>query len=194
MRGTAPTRSPRGGRAPPRVLHNLFFALRPGEDVRDRIEAVARQLESEHAPAGRWLKPHRYHMTLCYLGAHAHVPDALVADALAAGDSVRAPAFGFVLDIAGSFGNPGIPWWVGCNETAPALAALCDAIAAGLSSHPDGGAHRVPHVTILRDGDRRLPQTSIAPIPWSVDDFVLIDSLIGPESKHTVLRRWRLSA
>jgi len=187
-------RSPGGGRAPSRVSHNLFFALRPDEGVRDRIEAVARQLKGELAPAGRWLKPHRYHMTLCYLGAHAHVPDELIANALSAGDGVRAPAFAFDLDVAGSFANPSIPWWVGCRETSPALAVLWDAISAGLSSHSGGDAHRVPHVTILRNADRRLPQTSIAPIPWSVDDFVLIDSLIGPEPKHTVLRRWRLSA
>ena len=192
MRVKSPMRSPEGGRGSPRVSHNLFFALWPDERVRERIADAARNLKREHEPAGRWIKSHRYHLTLRFLGTHARVPDDLVADAFAAGDRVSVSAFEFALDLVGSFANPSIPWWVGCREMAPGLAALWDAISAGL----DGAraeAHRVPHVTILRNADRRLPPTPIEPIGWAVEDFMLIDSALGPEPRYTVLRRWHLS-
>ena len=63
------------------MSHNLFFALWPDDDVRARIASAARQLKKAHAPRGRWIEPHRYHLTLRYLGAHATVPDALLAAA-----------------------------------------------------------------------------------------------------------------
>jgi 2'-5' RNA ligase len=193
MRVTRSVRSTERGRGPPRVSHNLFFALRPDDGVRERIADVARQLKLEQQPAGRWIKPHRYHLTLRFLGTHAVLPDALVADAFATGDRVRLPAFEFVLDVAGSFANPSIPWWIGCRENSAGLARLWDAISAGFGD-TRAEAHRVPHVTILRDADRRLRATPIASITWRVDDFVLIDSSLGAESKHAVLRRWHLPA
>jgi 2'-5' RNA ligase len=183
------------GRASASVSHNLFFALWPDADVRASIDAAARRLKERHAPRGRWIKPHRYHLTLHYLGEHAELPAELVAAACAAGNSVRSPAFDFALDIAASFANRKIPWWLGCRETAPGLAALWDGISAGLRTHgyriPDA-ADPVAHVTILRDADHALPTTPIAPIEWRVGEFVLIDSLLGLESGYTVLRRWAL--
>jgi 2'-5' RNA ligase len=182
-------------RAPPRVSHNLFFALWPQADVRARIDAAARELKQVHAPAGRWIKPHRYHLTLYFLGEHATLPADLVAAACAAADQTSAPAFHFALDIAASFANRKIPWWLGCREIAPGLAALREEISAG--SRASGHVIRdevdpVAHVTILRDANRALPATPIAPIEWAVGEFVLIDSRLGPDSGYTVLRRWLL--
>ena len=181
-------------RTPPRVSHNLFFALWPDADVRAQIDATARHLV--HAPARRWIKPHRYHLTLHFLGEHVNLPANLVAAACAAGDRVRAPAFSFALDMAGSFANRKIPWWLGCREIAPGLAVLREGISAGLRASGYGirdEVDPVAHVTILRDAGRALPATPIAPIEWAVGEFVLIDSRLGPESSYTVLRRWVLS-
>jgi RNA 2',3'-cyclic 3'-phosphodiesterase len=182
-------------RPPPRVSHNLFFALWPDAVVRAQIDAAARRLKQVHAPAGRWIKPHRYHLTLHFLGEHATLPADLVAAACAAGDGVRAPAFDFTLDIAASFANRKIPWWLGCRELAPGLAALWESISAGLRASGYGIRDELDlaaHVTVLRDAARALPATPIAPIEWAVGEFVLIDSLLGPESSYTVLRRWVL--
>lgn len=189
-----PVRPPRVEEAPP-ASHNLFFALWPPDDIRERIEAAALCLKRDHGPAGRSIRPHRYHLTLRYLGAHAHLPDELVATAGAAGDRVRVAAFEFALDIAGSFAMSRIPWWLGCQETADALNGLWNEITEGLriEGHSVGNdALHVPHVTILRDADRRLPSTPIAPIAWPVGEFVLIDSLLGPSSHYSILRRWTL--
>jgi 2'-5' RNA ligase len=177
------------------VWHNLFFALQPSDEIRAEIEATAQRLKSEHPASGRWVKSHRYHLTLRYLGAHGMLPEALVAAASDCGDRVRVPAFAFALDIAGSFANRSIPWWIGCGGMPPALDALWDAISTGLDvpGLPASSEERAPHVTILRDADRLLPATPIEPIAWPVEEFVLVDSLLGPQASHTVLRRWRLS-
>ena len=91
------------------MSHNLFFALWPDDDVRERIASAAQQLKKTHAPRGRWIKPHRYHLTLRYLGEHAALPDSLLAACHAAGDAVRAASFRFALDTAASFANRKIP-------------------------------------------------------------------------------------
>jgi RNA 2',3'-cyclic 3'-phosphodiesterase len=178
-----------------RELHNLFFALWPGEEVRAGIAAEARQLKHDHAPQGRWFDPRRYHVTMRYLGAHAALPPHLVSVALAAGDAVRVPPFDLTLDIAGSFANKSVPWWLGCKADSAGVGALSNAIADAFraqGAHVAGSTRIVPHVTVLRDADRALPATPIAPIQWPVDAFVLIDSLLGPQSGYTVLRTWKL--
>ena len=76
----------------------------------------------------------------------------------------------------------------------PTLGALWDAISGGLEERGLRATEdRAPHVTILRDADRSLPATPIDAIAWPVEEFFLVDSLLGPEASHTVLRRWRLS-
>jgi 2'-5' RNA ligase len=184
-------------RAPTDGAHNLFFALRPDDGVRAAIGAAAACLKREHAPRGRWIQPHRYHLTLLFLGTHARLDDELVESALAAGDRVSMPAFELALDRAGSFANRAIPWWLGCAHGDARLAALHDRIAAAMRTEGDlagDGKNLVAHVTILRDADRLLPPTPIPPIAWPVQDFALIDSRLGAEARHTVLRRWPLTA
>jgi 2'-5' RNA ligase len=176
---------------------NLFFALQPDEDARAAIAAEAERLARAHAPRGRRIKPHRYHLTLQFLGTHARLPDALVGAALAAGDRVRVPAFEFALDRAGSFANRSIPWWLGCSHIAEGLAALHASIATELRAEGcriRHGEDFAAHVTILRGADRALPPTPIAPIEWPVHEFVLIDSRLGAEARHEILRCWPLSA
>jgi 2'-5' RNA ligase len=183
--------------APPSGAHNLFFALQPDDDVRAAIARAAGQLKREHAPRGRWIKPHRYHLTLLFLGTHAQLRDELVDAAIAAGDRVSMPAFELALDRAGSFANRTIPWWLGCAHGDARLAALHDRIAAAMRTEGDlagDGKNLVAHVTILRDADRLLPPTPIPAIAWPVQDFALIDSRLGAEARHTVLRRWPLTA
>ncbi|HET7925134.1 MAG TPA: 2'-5' RNA ligase family protein, partial [Rhodanobacteraceae bacterium] len=132
------------------MSHNLFFALWPDDDVRERIASAAEWLRKTHAPRGRWIKPHRYHLTLRYLGAHATLPEPLLAAARAAGDAVRGSAFDFALDRAGSFRNRDVPWWLGCRTMPPALDALWDALWSALADNGIATAEhgaRIAHVT-----------------------------------------------
>jgi 2'-5' RNA ligase len=179
------------------VSHNLFFALWPDDEVRERIASAARHLKSVHAPRGRWVKPHRYHLTLHYLGEHSTLPGPLLAACRAAGDVVRASSFPFTLDMAGSFANREIPWWLGCHAMPRALAALWENLAQGLRANGianDEPAPRVAHVTVLRDADRHLAPEPIEPVAWPVREFALVDSRLGAESGYTILQRWQLES
>ena len=177
--------------------HNLFFALWPDEALRSRIETAALALQAAHRARGRRTRPQRYHMTLGYLGAHAELPGDLIVAARAVGDRLGADAFDCRLDIAGSFAGRSIPWWLGCSEIPTAMAQLVDGIAQGMQSRGYAGkqeAKFAAHVTVLRDADRRLATTAIAPIDWNVAAFVLVDSELGPRPSYTIVERWPLTA
>lgn len=174
--------------------HRLFFALWPGEGVRASLSAAAGGLRSAHPVRGRWLAPQRYHLTLRFLG---DCDGARESAALRAGAMVRAAGFDLAIDRAGSFGGRSIPWWLGCGQLPPALRGLADALDAalrltGLGVQP--GPAFVPHVTVLRDAQARLPDLPIAPVSWPVRDFVLVHSVPGSQSGYHVLARWPLRA
>lgn len=177
-------------------VHHLFFALSPDEATRAAIAAAARSLRDAHAPAGRWLRESRYHLTLLYLGSYSQVPDEVVARACAAASRVRAGAFSLRLDRFGSFGNRAIPVWLGPSRVPPALAALHATLAAELAREGVRGAHAtsfVPHVTVLRDASQALDAVCEPAVDWPVGEFALIDSRIAPPSPYRVLGRWPLA-
>ncbi len=176
-------------------VHRLFFALWPDQATRAGIQQAAAQLQAAHAPRGRWLGAHRYHLTLQYLGDFDALPPALVEAALAAAGGVRAAAFELVLDQAGSFRNRAIPWWLGSVAPPAGLQALWDGLGVALAKagvRVHSASKLVPHVTVLRDASTSLPQTPIDPVPWPVRDFALIHSVLGAQSGYRLLGRWPL--
>ena len=181
--------------APRREIHNLFFALWPDEAVRVRIAAVAEALRREPAPQGRWIKPHRYHLTLAFLGEHAVLPVALLERASAAAGDVRASSFDLVLDVAGSFGKARIPCWLACSTEPPPLRALFEGLSRALQARGckvHGGDRFEPHVSVLCDADGPLTAAPEIPVSWRVDEFVLIHSRTVPPAPYRVLGRWPL--
>ena len=194
MQGQIPLGGFDDGRA--RELHRLFFALWPDDAVRDRVAAAASALRESHAPRGRWINPHRYHLTLQFLGDSDRVREDVATAAMRAAASVQVPPFDLVLDIAGSFRNRSVPWWLGCAAAPPALQTLWTSLGAALlraGVRVESGKALVPHVTVLRDAHPMLPQTPIAPVPWPVRDFVLVHSVLGRQSAYHLLGRWPLS-
>ena len=177
--------------------HRLFFALVPDPGVRTRIADAAAGLKEIHAPRGRWIGPHRYHLTLQFLGDYDALPGSLVEQATAAASAVATPAFELRLDRAASFRNRAIPWWLGCAHVPDGLHRLWEGLGLALAHARvpvRSGAKLEPHVTILRDAGKALPSTSIAPIRWPVRQFVLLESVLGPRSAYRELGRWTLAA
>lgn len=176
--------------------HRLFFALWPGPDVRARLHRLAQDLEAAQASGGRLINPHRYHLTLQFLGDFDRLPQALAHSALAAAESVRAPAFGLRVDRAGSFANREIPWWLGSAEPDPGLALLWDRLGLALAKAGvkivSGHRAHAPHVTVVRGAARGLGPLAVEPVEWRVDRFVLLHSVLGARSEYTVLGEWRL--
>jgi 2'-5' RNA ligase len=181
------------------VIHhpspNRFFALWPDEPTRQRIAETAAVLQRRSGVQGRWIKPHRYHMTLQFLGGCAEASDDPVNRFMHAADAVHAEAVEFALDNAGSFAGAHIPCWLGCSTAPAALQRLVDALARPLREHDcravDGNAW-VPHVTIARDADRRL-RCAIEPVvAWRADEFVLVESVLHPQAAYRIIGRWAL--
>ena len=178
-------------------VHRLFFALWPDEGVRDGIEAAADALRRTHVPRGRWIGRHRYHLTLQFLGDAPILREDIANAAMRAAEGVRTQAFGLVLDVAGSFRNRSIPWWLGCQHKPPALQQLFDTLGGALLRNGvriESGKGLVPHVTVLRDADTALAPTPIASVHWPVRDFVLVHSVLGRKSAYHLLGRWPLPA
>lgn len=174
-------------------LHRVFFALWPEDGLRADIDRTAATLERDHAPGGRRLKPERYHVTLQFLGDFQPLPPSLIDTACAAADAVRAPAFAMPLDCAGSFRGSNV-WWLGAQAMPTGLQTLWERLGQALlrARVPiKASASYVPHLTIQRDVRRQLPETPIAPLPWHVDQFVLIDS--RPGRPYDVVGRWSLA-
>ncbi|RPE81885.1 RNA 2',3'-cyclic phosphodiesterase [Vulcaniibacterium tengchongense] len=182
----------------PQPLHRLFFALWPDDALRAQAAGVAAELRRRHGNDGRLLNPRRYHLTLRFLGDFpGELPASALAGARAAGDAVRAPAFELVLDRAGSFGrNRSIPWWLGCAPDHAALQALWRRLGEALAQRRlrDASGHRTlaPHLTVVRDARRALPETPIVPLHWRVDRFVLVHSELGQRNAYTLLGEWPL--
>lgn len=181
--------------APGTRIHRLFFALWPGDGLRQRIADTAARLQHEHAPDGRRIGAHRYHLTLQYLGDFDALPPSLVDQAQAAAATVDGRAFELLLDRAGSFRNASIPWWLGTDVMPEGLRELWEGLGVALARagiRARSGRELVPHVTILRDARRALPITAVTPLPWAVESFVLIHSELGAHSAYTVLGQWPL--
>jgi 2'-5' RNA ligase len=172
--------------------HRLFFALWPDDALRHSIDEAAARLEKELAPGGRRLNAARLHMTLQFLGDFASLPPALLDDACAAAAQVRASPFGLELDRAGSFRGSNV-WWLGPTETPAGLQELWESLGTALRQRdvPMRPAPAFsPHVTIQRNVRRHLSATPIAPLPWPVRDFVLVDSQSG--QPYRIIERWPL--
>jgi 2'-5' RNA ligase len=153
-------------------------------------------LRAQHAQAGRWTAPDRYHLTLQFLGDYSPAPPGLIDDACAAAASVRVAPFALTLDCAGSFRSYAIPWWLGCSVLPDPLRALWDQLGAALqSARVRYDTHRafLPHLTVLRDARSLLSNMTLVPIAWPLHEFVLMESRLGgAHPGYTVLRRFPL--
>jgi 2'-5' RNA ligase len=175
----------------PAELHRLFFALLPADDVRERCRRAAVDVEAVRAFRGRRNDPSRYHATLNFLGDHAGLRQGMVDGALAAAATVTSKPFVWTLDYVTGFqgGNP--PCVVRGRETPRALDQLWrdlkDALARkGIRTL---GSPFTPHVTLGYDHGMAREPSAVAPIPWHVDGFALVDSIVG-RHEYRMLGHW----
>ncbi len=177
------------------VVHNVFFGLMPDDSTRGRMVETVDTLRAAHGPQGRWLKPARYHMTLHFLGTFSELPEDRIEAAIRAAErGLRAvPAFELVLDRAGSFSG-GIGW-LGCARTEPPLQQLWDELRQALAREhvsTKGHARFTPHVTVLRDSRKVMPDVPIEPIRWPIHEVMLVDSQLGDRNEYRSLGGWEL--
>ncbi len=176
--------------------HRVFFALLP--DARAAAQAAQRagQLCRSHGLKAPWrARAERLHVTLLWLGAHAAFPARTAARAVEVAERVHLPAFRVCLDRAQSFsGRKALPWvLLGSGAGVAGVVALHQALLAAFQEDLSQGPEPAftPHMTLLR-APQALAEQAIAPLEWTVREFVLLYNLVGSRGPYTVLGRWPL--
>jgi RNA 2',3'-cyclic 3'-phosphodiesterase len=176
----------------------LFFAAVPDVDAAAEIYRIAGILKRAHRFAGKLIPRECLHVSLLFLGRGS---EQLVRGACEAVASVKPIPFEVSFDRTASFrGRPGNrPFVLVGDDTQDRLKSLGHALDAAIAEKglcqkgvgQKGVGRRAqrdftPHVTLLY-GDRAVDEYPVAPIRWTVNEFVLIHSLKG----HRHVARWR---
>ncbi len=171
--------------APPPL--RLFFALWPDAATRAALSSWSRTIQP--LTGGRATRAETLHLTLAFLGATdaARVP---VIEAAAAG--IRTAPFVCALDEVG-FWRANRIVWAGASSIAPALDELVADLRGALAEaavHFDPKPF-VPHITLIRKARLGFTPPRFEPIRWSVREFALVRSALGPTgSDYSVQARW----
>ena len=180
-------------------VHRLFFAIRPDAAVAAAACDLARRACSRHGLTGRPQDAERLHVTLHWLGDHAEPPTELIRAALRAGERTDTAPFEVAFDRLQSLGSAGqhrrpvvLSGRAGLVALRRFQRTLAGSMAdAGIGRHVRDARTFHPHVTLLYD-DKGVRARAIAPIRWTVHEFLLIESLVG-QSRYSVLGRWSLA-
>lgn len=177
-------------------MDRLFFAAHPDADAATRIAALTQSLQRELGLKGRPLPPERSHLTLLFVGTYPVLPAGLAQRLAEVVDGLALPPFELRFDRIASFNRrrdkrPLVLLAAPDGPVATLHEALASRLrAAGLAFE----SHRpyAPHLTLMYD-DRRVDARPVAPITWTVREFVLMHSLVG-RSTHRPLGHWALQA
>ncbi|SDP38393.1 2'-5' RNA ligase family protein [Afipia sp. GAS231] len=169
----------------------LFLAAIPDAATAARIHQLAGVLKGAHRFSGKPIEPERLHVSLFFLSG---LPQQEIREACAAAADVRIKPFEVSFDRTASFrGKRGSRPFVlvgdkGLQPLTSFRRMLGDAmLRRGLRWVTN--TNFTPHVTLLYDA-RSVEEYPIEPISWTVNEFVLIQSLSG----HDYLARWPLEA
>lgn len=173
----------------------LFFAILPDARAVSRISRLTATLRAEHGFAGKPTSPERLHATVHFVGSFVGLPSHIVDKACDAAAVVRRPPFEVCFDRAGSFRGTGRrPLVLQGREGIAALSDFQQALSAALNRAglvAPSSRDFIAHVTLLYDARQISEHAVEPPVCWTVDEFVLMRSMIA-QGKHVVLRRWPL--
>ena len=164
-----------------RARNPLYVQAKPPPEVQAQIAALPR-----NDPARG---PHLLHVTLASLFDLYRAPPEWLPAVVAALDSLDSPAFPLAFDRIENrkcvtLRNRGPLAEARAFQTALIRHLLAHRAPIMLGTTPE------PHVTINYAGDR-LRAEKIAPIGWSVDEILLVESVVG-KTTHVEHGRWRL--
>lgn len=176
--------------------HGIMLFARPSAAVADDVTRRTRLFRERQGLAGRQMRSERLHITLCDFGEHdGEFPEALVARICAAMSSIDLPPVPVTFNRLESFGGPNgaRPIVLTSDERLTDLRRLQQKQGLALAEAGLKTAFRLvatPHMTVFY-GPATIKPRAIAPVRWTVDEFVLIDSLRG-ETQHIEVARWPL--
>jgi 2'-5' RNA ligase len=165
----------------------LFFALWPDGAARAALERWTAAIH--RVGGGRATRGDSIHMTLAFLGA---TEAARLEEVKAAAAGVQVRPFDLVIDEAGFWKHKHLAW-AGASESPEALATLVADLRAALAAARLAFDPKpfVPHVTLVRRARPGFVMPRLEPIPWQVDGFVLVRSVMRPDgSDYLVESRW----
>jgi RNA 2',3'-cyclic 3'-phosphodiesterase len=180
----------------PDPTDGLFFAIVPDAPAARCAEDMAEFFHDACGLQGRPLGPDRFHVSLHALGSYVGVPNDVVRKACAAASTVAAAPFDIAFDCVESFdrknGKP--PLVLRSGGSLDPLNAFHRALGDAMARQ---GFRRIarsfrPHMTLLYD-TRHVDARAVAPVAWTVREFVLIRSLLR-RTIHVRLGRWPLIA
>lgn len=173
--------------------HEIFFALQPTVAASLRIMDLAEEIVERRRLRAKLLAAERLHVSVFSIGGFIDpLPSLIIDEAKTIAGTVSMAPFEVVFDRVASFGGGALVLAGGAGATD--IVRLQDAFSLALSKAGLRTRPRRPstlHVTMAYAD--RTQEFSIAPISWTVSEFVLIDSLVG-QSKHILLGRWPLQA
>jgi 2'-5' RNA ligase len=166
----------------------LFFALWPDDETRTAIANLAGV--QTHKQAKR-VAAENLHITLAFPGNVTARVQACLEEA--AGRISGAP-FELSIDRLGYWPGPRI-LWAAPSVTPPelwSLAATLREVLAACGLEPENRPYQA-HITLARKASRALTVTRTTPIPWSIRQFCLVESVSEPAGvRYRVLRTWPL--
>jgi 2'-5' RNA ligase len=171
----------------------LFFAIRPDGEAGAAIEKLGARLKAAHRLRGRPIARERLHNTLAAVHGMGSISEN-IARAKAIGDRLWHRRFSVRFEWTGSFrgGDRHHPFVLrGEDGLAPLAEFRANLRDEMLDAGLDVTHSFTPHVTLLW-ADRRVDEYPIAPISWTVREFVLTASLQG-YSRHIDIAHWSLT-
>jgi 2'-5' RNA ligase len=132
------------------------------------------------------------HLTLFFVGS---VERERVRELERAAALLRGEAFSLVIDHVGYWRHNAIVW-AGARQCPAALANLVSDLRAALAGIGVEGEERpyVPHITLVRDAQRRPASRSMEPSLWEAREYVLVESVqVSGGVRYEPFARWPLS-
>jgi 2'-5' RNA ligase len=167
----------------------VFFALWPPEETLQALDVLA--VDAAKFCGGRRMQRDSLHMTLAFIGSVS--PSQLAVLQEVAG-RIRGEAFDLRLDRVGCWPHNRIAW-IGCCQVPSHLHRLFDTLSKdlGVAGFTLDKRPFVPHITLVRNGRCDTLPDLVQPIPWHVNGFVLVESLLQASgARYRVLDRWPL--
>ena len=171
---------------------NLFFALTPPDAVRPAMEKLGGTLQQAHHLRGHIISKDRLHNTLAAVHDAGSITQN-IERAKRIGARIRYPSFPVRFEWTGSFkvGRERYPLVLrGEDGLKPLIEFRQEVCSQMVRAGFAVTRNYTPHVTLLW-ADRCVDEYPIAPISWTVQDFVLVLSLVG-QSRHIRVARWQL--
>ena len=200
----APTPAPPGPPARQRLqsgalVHDVFFALRPGAADAQRLAGHAAREDARLGVGGEPMEPERLHVSLYLMVRYERgdpFPQADVERWALAASTVPKAAFEVLFDGVATFGGKTNPLVLKsrAGQGVAGVRAFQRELGIALANAGETLRDRPfePHMSVSYRGIR-IAEEATPPVSWTPGELVLIDSHVG-KHVHEVLAAWPLQA